>query len=76
MGEKDSPNFPFNRFSSEYSPVESGVPQMDHCYSLFIVQDPFISAADLNGDLKTISQWANQWKMEFNHGPSKQATEM
>ena len=41
-----------------------------------VVQNPYISAADLNNDLKTISQWAHQWKMEFNTDPNKQATEM
>ena len=27
----------------------------------------------LNVDLKTISNWANQWKMQFNPDPKKQA---
>ena len=42
---------------------------------LSVVQNPYISAADLNDDLKTISQWAHQLKMEFNPDP-KQVTEM
>ena len=29
-----------------------------------------------NQDLKVISQWAYQWKMEFNPDPDKQATEL
>ena len=41
-----------------------------------IVKDPAISANDLNHDLNTIHQWAQQWKMEFNPDPSKQATEV
>ena len=41
-----------------------------------IVKDPVISADDLNHDLDVICQWANQWKMEFNPDPSKQATEV
>ena len=38
-----------------------------------VVQDPYISATYLNDDLTTLSQWAHQWKMEFNHDPNKQA---
>ena len=38
-----------------------------------IVSDPVISANELNQDLKVISQWAYQWKMEFNPDPNKQA---
>ena len=41
-----------------------------------IVKDPKISANDLNHDLETIQQWANQWKLEFNPEPTKQATEI
>ena len=41
-----------------------------------IIRDPKLSAADLNHDLKSISQWAYQWKMEFNPDPSKQANEV
>ena len=39
-----------------------------------VVQDFVKSATDLNHDLDMISQWAQQWKMEFNPDPSKQAT--
>ena len=41
-----------------------------------VVRDPFLSANDLNHDLHVIQQWAYQWKMEFNPGPTKQATEV
>ena len=42
--------------------------------SLFsIVQNVSTSASHLNNDLSKISNWAFQWKMSFNHGPSKQA---
>ena len=41
-----------------------------------VVKDPTLSANDLTHDLKVISRWAFQWKMEFNPDPSKQATEM
>ena len=41
-----------------------------------IVKDPKNSANDLNHDLETIRQWANQWKLEFNPEPTKKATEI
>ena len=41
-----------------------------------IVKHPVISANDLNHDLKVIHKWPYQWKLEFNSGPSKQATEL
>ena len=41
-----------------------------------IVNNPVISATDLNHDLGIIYQWAHQWKMEFNPDPSKQANEV
>ena len=41
-----------------------------------IVNDPVLSANNLNHDLRLIQQWAYQWKMEFNPDPSKQATEV
>ena len=41
-----------------------------------IVNDYLISANELNHDLNIISQWAYQWKMEFNPDPNKQATEV
>jgi len=41
-----------------------------------IVENPHISAADLNHDLDLITQWAYQWKMEFNPDPNKQAKEV
>ena len=41
-----------------------------------IVEDPAISANNLNHDLDIIQQWAYQWKMEFNPDPTKQATDV
>ena len=41
-----------------------------------IVNDPILSASELNHDLNGINQWAYQWKMEFNPDPNKQATEL
>ena len=41
-----------------------------------VVKDPTTSADELNHDLQTISEWAQQWKLEFNPDPSKQATEL
>ena len=41
-----------------------------------IVNNPVISATDLNHDLAIIYQWAYQWKMEFKPDPSKQANEV
>ena len=45
--------------------------------SLFsVVYDIHSSASDLNKDLKTINEWAFQWKMSFNPNPNKQAQEL
>ena len=41
-----------------------------------VVTDPVTSAAELNHDLKIISDWANQWKMSFNPDPTKPAEEI
>ena len=41
-----------------------------------VVNDTALSANDLNHNLNIIQQWAYQWKMEFNHDRSKQATEV
>ena len=41
-----------------------------------IVNNPTISANELNHDLKVISQWAYQWKVKFNPDLNKQATEL
>ena len=40
------------------------------------MKDPVISAGDLNHDMDIIYQWAQQWKMEFNPDPTKQANEV
>ena len=45
--------------------------------SLFtIVYDENIAAEQLNNDLKIISEWADQWKMQFNPYKTKQAVEV
>ena len=41
-----------------------------------IVQDPNISAENLNHDLKLIEEWGFKWKMSFNPDPSKPAEEI
>ena len=33
-----------------------------------MIKDPTTSADELNHDLQTISEWAHQWKLEFNPG--------
>ena len=35
-----------------------------------VVNDPVISADELNHDLDIIYQWADQWKMAFNPDPT------
>ena len=45
--------------------------------SLFsIVQNPVVSAENLQYDLNSINNWAYQWKMSFNPDPNKQAEEI
>ena len=41
-----------------------------------VVHDINISANKLNNDLKKVSNWAFQWKTNFNLDPSKQAQEV
>ena len=41
-----------------------------------IVKDPTTADDELNHDLQNITEWARQWKLEFNPDPSKQATEL
>ena len=41
-----------------------------------VVNNPAIPANELNHDLKVITQWAYQWKMNFNPDINKQATEL
>ena len=92
-----------NASHSDYSAIESGVPQgsvlgpllfliyindlernikskikffADDTMLYSLVKDPEISANDLNHDLDAIRQWADQWKLEFNPDPTKQATEV
>ena len=40
------------------------------------VQDINRSANELNCDLEKVSNWAYQWKMQFNLDPNKQANEV
>ena len=40
------------------------------------VKEKNCSTAELNNDLKIISNWAIQWKMLFNPDPNKQAVEI
>ena len=92
-----------NGSRSEYSVVESGVPQgsvlgpllfliyntdlerniksninffADDTSLFSTVKSPVIPAEDLNHDLAIIHQWAEQWEMEFNPDPTKQASEV
>ena len=45
--------------------------------SLFtIVYDETVSAQVLNSDLKTIEEWAYQWKVQFNPDVNKQAVQV
>ena len=41
-----------------------------------VVNDPVISADEMNHDLDIIYQWTYQWKMAFKPDPTKQATEV
>ena len=92
-----------NGSSSDFFPVESGVPQgsvlgpllfliyindlevnlkskvkffADDTMLYSIVNDPDITASEMNHDLDIISKWAFQWKMVFNPEPTKQAIEV
>ena len=40
------------------------------------VHDIDISTKELNSDLKKISNWAFQWKVQFNPDPNKQTNEV
>ena len=40
------------------------------------VQDITTTTVSLNNDITKISEWAVQWKMNFNPDPSKQAQEL
>ena len=45
--------------------------------SLFtVVYDETVSAQVLNSDLKSIEEWAYQWKMQFNTDVNKQAVQV
>ena len=58
--------------------LEEGIKSQDKFFaddtSLFsIVTDPEVSTFELNYDLMLIESWAQQWKISFNHDPTKQA---
>ena len=48
----------------------------DDTFLFSIVLNVDTSASHLNSDLNKISNWAFQWKMNFNPDPSKQAQEL
>ena len=48
----------------------------DHTMLFSIINDPIVSANNLNHDLDIIYQWAHQWKTEFNPDFKKQASEV
>ena len=48
----------------------------DGTSSFSTVKDITTSTVRLNNDLTKISEWAEQWKMNFNPDPSKQAQEL
>ena len=57
--------------------IKSNVKFFDDDTMLFsAVNNPAISANELNPDLEVISQWSYQWKMNFNPDLNKQATEL
>ena len=41
-----------------------------------VVYDETVSTQVSNSDLKTIEDWAYQWKMQFNHDVNKQAVQV
>ena len=92
-----------NSSASNYSSIESGVPQgsvlgpllfliyindlevgiesnikffADDTMLYNVCHDANMIASKLNKDLKTIQEWAYQWKMVFNPDPTKQANEI
>ena len=98
-----NPRVVLNGSSSEFSSIESRVPQgsilgplllliyindlekniksninffADDTMLFSIVNDPHISASELNHDLDVINKWAYQWKLELNPDHLKQATEV
>ena len=63
----------------------NGLPQGLRCNAILFADDtslfstitsPAISSSNLNEDLLKITQWANQWKMSFHTGITKQAQEI
>ena len=48
----------------------------DDTFLITIVYDENIAAEQLNNYLKNISEWAYQWKMQFNPDKTKQAVQV
>ena len=48
----------------------------DDTFLFSTIQNIATSTVSLNNDLTKISEWAVQWKMNFNPDPSKQAQEL
>ena len=48
----------------------------DDTFSFSTVQDITTSTVSVNNDLTKISEWAVQWKMNFNPDPSKQTQKL
>ena len=56
--------------------IKSNVNFADDTMLFSVVNNPAISANELNHDLKVISQWVYQWKIKFKPDLNKQATEL
>ena len=48
----------------------------DHTSQFTVVYDVDIAADQLNRDHEVISNWAHQWKMQFNSDKNKQAVQV
>ena len=48
----------------------------DDTFLFSTVQDVTTNTLSLNNDIIKVSEWAVQWKMNFNRSPSKQAQEL
>ena len=64
-------------YINDLSDIKSNVNVFADDTMLFsVVNNPTISVNELNHDLKVISQWVYQWKMNFNPDLNKQAKEL